>query len=127
MRVTNDQGPMQPGGWPKRRTERTPTAPGSEPGATNAARSPAERAKKADSAAASDAAVARNKDAIHREDALRETVAKLIESGDITSAEESAVRLARIDEAKKKLEAGAYGRNDIIGGIVDRLLDQWKI
>jgi hypothetical protein len=54
-------------------------------------------------------------------------VAHLIESGDITSAEESAVRLARVDEARKKLEAGAYGQNGIIGSIVDRLLDQWKI
>jgi hypothetical protein len=127
MRINNDQSPIQPGGWPNRRTERTPAAPGSEPGATNAARGTAERAKKADSAAASDAAAARNKDAIHREDALRESVAHLIESGDITSAEESAVRLARVDEARKKLEAGAYGQNGIIGGIVDRLLDQWKI
>jgi anti-sigma28 factor (negative regulator of flagellin synthesis) len=128
MRINNDQGPIQPGGWPKRHTERTPAAPGSESGATDAARGPAERARKADSAtAASDASAARNKDAIHREDALRESVAHLIESGDITSAEESAVRLARVDEARKKLEAGTYGRNDIIGGIVDRLLDQWKI
>ena len=64
---------------------------------------------------------------IHQEDALRDSVARLIESGDISPADDSSVRRVRVEEAKKKLEAGAYNQNDVIGGIVDRLLGQWKI
>jgi hypothetical protein len=128
MRITDGQGPIQPGQWPNRRPERAVPAPGSASRATDPVRGSAENPKQANATAApADSEAPGDKDAIHRDDALRETVARLIESGDITAAEDAATRRARIDEARKKLEAGAYNRNDVIGGIVDRLLDQWKI
>lgn len=64
---------------------------------------------------------------IHNNDALRETAARLMASGDVKPSEDGSVRQARVDEVRKNYEAGKYSREDIIAGIVDRLLDQWKI
>jgi len=123
MRITDGQGPIQPADRPNRRIERS----GSTPGPTPRAADPA-RLEHANAPSAPKAPVApKDSAAIHQEDALRESVARLIESGDISSTDDSSVRRVRVDEAKRKLEAGAYNQNDIIGGIVDRLLGQWKI
>jgi len=64
---------------------------------------------------------------IHNNDHLRESAARLVASGDVKPSEDGSVRQARIDEVRKNYEAGKYNREDIIAGIVDRLLDQWKI
>jgi hypothetical protein len=125
MRVTNDPSQIPPNHWPNKRAGKAAAAR-AESRSTDSADVTAERARQT-AAASTDAEAARDKDAIHREEALRQSVAKLIESGDLKAAEDGAVRRLRVDEARKKLETGTYGRQDVIGGIVDRLLDQWKI
>ncbi len=128
MKVSNEQNPILPNDWANKRPRKASARQEASSPVTDSAELSAKRAEQASKSPASAGAGApRNQDAVHREAALRESVAKLIESGDLAAAEEGDVRRQRVDEARKKLETGAYGGKDIIGGIVDRLLDQWKI
>lgn len=69
-----------------------------------------------------------NSSALHKEDALRKAVEKLIDSGDVTRTSDGAVvRASRVEQARQNSDSGAYDNHDVLGQIVDRLLDQWKI
>lgn len=128
MRVSNDQNPIPSDGWASKRPRKSSSSQESPAPAVDSAELTAKRAEQpAASAPSASPEAIRNTDAIHREEALRESVARLIEDGDIAAAEDGDVRRQRVDQARKKLESGGYGGHDIIGGIVDRLLDQWKI
>ncbi|MBI5868605.1 MAG: hypothetical protein HZB43_09995 [candidate division Zixibacteria bacterium] len=117
MKVSNEQNPIPPSDWANKRPRKASARQETSAPVTDSAELSAKRADQAP----------KSQDTVHREAALRESVAKLIESGDLSAAEEGDVRRQRVDEARKKLETGAYRGNDVIGGIVDRLLDQWKI
>lgn len=65
--------------------------------------------------------------ALHKADALRQAVEKLIDSGDVTSRSDGSVRESRVNEARQNTNVGAYDNQEVLGQIVDRLLDQWKI
>ncbi len=64
---------------------------------------------------------------LHNEEALRQVAEKLIDSGDVTGRTDGSVRKSRVNEARKNTKAGAYNNREVLGQIVDRLLDQWKI
>ena len=64
---------------------------------------------------------------IHDQNALRATAARLIASGDLDSSVDGSVRQGRIDAARRNLGNGTYNRREIIAGIVDRLLEKWRI
>jgi anti-sigma28 factor (negative regulator of flagellin synthesis) len=64
---------------------------------------------------------------LHKTDSLREAVGRLVESGDVKTRADKPVRESRIESAKQNKSAGAYNNSDVLGKIVDRLLDQWKI
>jgi len=64
---------------------------------------------------------------LHKEDALRKAVERLIDSGDVTRTSDGAIRESRVAEARQNTDAGTYNNHDVLGQIVDRLLDQWKI
>jgi len=64
---------------------------------------------------------------LHKADALRKAVERLIDSGDVTGTSDGSVRESRVQEARQNTSAGAYSSRDVLGQIVDRLLDQWKI
>ncbi|MBI3872856.1 MAG: hypothetical protein HY304_07255 [candidate division Zixibacteria bacterium] len=64
---------------------------------------------------------------IHNQDALRATAARLVAEGDIDTSVDGAVRPDRVDAVRRNLNNGTYNRRDVISGIVDRLLEQWRI
>ena len=64
---------------------------------------------------------------LHKPDDLRKAVERLIESGDVKAGTDGTVRESRVDQARENSDAGAYNSRDVLGQIVDRLLDQWKI
>jgi hypothetical protein len=64
---------------------------------------------------------------LHKADDLRKAVERLMESGDVKSGSDGPVRESRVDRARQNTGAGAYNNTDVLGQIVDRLLDQWKI
>jgi len=64
---------------------------------------------------------------VHQADRLRDTVNKLIETGDIAARDNGTVRPARVAEARQHVQEGTYSQSDVLASIVDRLLDQWQI
>ena len=64
---------------------------------------------------------------LHKPDDLRKAVERLIESGDVKASSGGTVRESRVGKARQNSDVGAYNSRDVLGQIVDRLLDQWKI
>ena len=64
---------------------------------------------------------------LHKPEDLRQAVERLVETGDVKAGTDGSVRESRVDSAKQNKSADAYNNQDILGQIVDRLLDQWKI
>ena len=63
----------------------------------------------------------------HDPEALRKSVARLAADGDIDVTADGQVRPSRVAAARRNLAQGAYFQRDVITGIVDRLLAQWRI
>jgi anti-sigma28 factor (negative regulator of flagellin synthesis) len=103
------------------------------PADPNGAVRPAAKARKAAPAQAAKASPARATKArpdevdVHQADRLRDSVTKLIETGDIAARDNGTVRPARVAEARQHVQEGTYGQRDVLASIVDRLLDQWQI
>lgn len=106
MNITGDHWPISPSEY-----NRVQKPSNQRP----AAETPANRAKESTSST------------LHKEEALRKAVEKLIDSGDVTRTSDGAVRESRVREAKRNSTSGTYDKRDVLGQIVDRLLDQWKI
>jgi anti-sigma28 factor (negative regulator of flagellin synthesis) len=64
---------------------------------------------------------------VHDAERLRESVSKLIETGDIASRDNGSVRPTRVAEVRQHIDSGDYSQRDVLASIVDRLLDQWQI
>jgi len=64
---------------------------------------------------------------LHKADSLREAVERLVDTGDVKTGTDGPVRESRVESAKQNKRANAYNNSDVLGQIVDRLLDQWKI
>ena len=106
MNITGDHWPISPSEY-DRVQKPTNQRPAAEPAANRAEES--------------------KSSTLHKEDALRQAVERLIDSGDVTRTSDGSIRASRVERARQNSDSGAYNNRDVLGQIVDRLLDQWKI
>jgi len=69
----------------------------------------------------------RNVSKLHHDTHLRDTVANLVDSGDLNASSDGRVRQGRVEEARQNTANGAYDDYRILSDVVDRLLSQWEI
>ncbi|MBD3297472.1 MAG: hypothetical protein GF341_02375 [candidate division Zixibacteria bacterium] len=64
---------------------------------------------------------------LHEDASLRNTVADLIDNGDLNASSDGKVREGRVEQARRNTEQGAYDDYRVLSDVVDRLLNQWDI
>jgi anti-sigma28 factor (negative regulator of flagellin synthesis) len=64
---------------------------------------------------------------VHDTEALRAAASHLLEEGDLGSTQDGEIRHNRVEQIRRKYEAGEYDRREIIAEVVNRLIDEWNI
>ena len=64
---------------------------------------------------------------VYNTDGLRSAASQLLEDEGIESTRDGDVRHNRVEEVRRKLDAGDYQRREIFDDVVDRLIDKWNI